>query len=62
MTWQPIESVPKGKKVLVYGNGGLQFGYLDSVGNWRGDSEARIRSVAPTHWMPIPNPPAGCAS
>lgn len=58
MTWQPIESAPKGKRILVYGNGGLQFGYLDNLGNWRSDGERkRIRCVAPTHWMPLPNPP-----
>lgn len=58
MTWQPIESAPTGKRILVSGNGGLQFGYLDDLGNWRSDGEGkRIRSVAPKYWMPLPNPP-----
>lgn len=55
MTWQPIESAPVGKRILVYGSGGLQLGYLDSLGNWRGDS-GKVR-VTPKFWMLLPNPP-----
>ena len=54
--WHPIDTAPKGVLVLVWGNGPVRFGYLDELGNWRARHRGPITD--PTHWMPIPEPPA----
>lgn len=55
--WQPISTAPKAERVLVWGNGPVRFGYLDALDNWRATHHGPLRS-APTHWMPLPEPPA----
>lgn len=80
--WQPIETAPRGRKVIA--------GYFNPLGNWRSvmarfyaertlpasddsddefappgwyeESETHdeiLRMAEPSHWMPLPKPPAG---
>jgi len=54
--WQPIETAPRGTRVLVYGQGGVFVNYVDEVGQLR-NLFGRPKHGA-THWMPLPAPPA----
>lgn len=54
--WQPIETAPRGKMVLVYGNGGVMLGYLDQLGNWRQRHHGPHRST-PSFWQLLPSAP-----
>ena len=63
MKWEPISTAPMGKRVLVYAGGWVQVGcyeveraYTREDEGWYGDD---ARPVEPTHWMPLPDPPAG---
>lgn len=62
--WQPIETAPKdGTRILVFGPycGGLP---IMATSKWLPWTEDRVEKgcwyangVAPTHWMPLPDPP-----
>jgi hypothetical protein len=67
--WQPIETAPRdGTDVLVYvpkphwhypppatpGVFEAWYGY----GKWKIDTDDNGTWVEPTHWMPLPSPPA----
>jgi hypothetical protein len=60
--WQPIETAPKDREILLYGKrrftDGIAQGAWNSGGamhlpHWMGDV------TQPTHWMPLPSPPSG---
>lgn len=51
--WQPIETAPPGE-TLRYGK---SF-YTDCTAMWVGDGTERWHWLGPTHWMPLPDPPA----
>lgn len=62
--WQLIKTAPKdGTRILLYGRIGLMaadnvrfIGRFDrNDAHWRADRTRRI--CAPTHWMPLPQPP-----
>jgi hypothetical protein len=65
MEWQPIKTAPKdGRRVLIF-----QPGKKIKLGEWQDMSRLWPNSVvgwkctngnfhAPTHWMPLPEPPA----
>lgn len=71
--WQPIETAPKDKTLLLYGRqvGGskddlagwdgniVASGYWDGIdGSWCvTGSTWRGPFIGPTHWMPLPEPP-----
>lgn len=68
MTWQPIETAPKGPRILGYGCLALED--FQSVGTvrwcqtyqeWHVDpneaSEYSPEACQLTHWMPLPEPP-----
>lgn len=71
MEWQPIETVPKNTEVLVLMNGDVfqaiqvwEGGYEQWV-HWdfpfadaHGCGCCAGGRDYPTHWMPLPNPPA----
>jgi hypothetical protein len=57
MDWQPIETYPRNKTVLLFTDTGytaIGYQYADFV--WRESNDDRILSI-PTHWMPLPAPP-----
>jgi hypothetical protein len=65
--WQPIETAPYGKTVLLFaitdtetGNWKMATGSrpFDNSRPWNwGGYELRPYDVEPTHWMPLPEPP-----
>lgn len=57
MAWQPIETAPKGKMLMVWGSGGAMLGYQDENGNWR-QRHHGPHKAKPSHWMNLPRPPA----
>lgn len=60
--WQPIETAPKGRSLLVwFGRVGMHYNVLicDDMG-WReavDDGRQLKEGYEPTHWMPLPEPP-----
>jgi hypothetical protein len=65
MDWQPIETAPKdGSFVLAYNAGSMFQDMVEetmwivqfSGGRWRIALDGQ--SAQPTHWMPLPAPPA----
>lgn len=69
MQWEPIESAPKdGTRILVYckewrqtyavlWKKTLKFGGEEGPEDWCLDYQGAIGITAPTHWMPIIEPP-----
>lgn len=72
MGWQPIETAPKDRAVLVYPATWSE--YTASIARWNMDQYAKnphpywrryddlgkvtiSRERTPTHWMPLPAPP-----
>ena len=64
--WQPIETAPKDKRVLeLLPKSGVASGEWNSFGNdwWCGmcggyECDSAFDDEQPTHWMPLPSPPA----
>ena len=61
--WQPIETAPKKKRVLVVGaEGGRQeIAHIYQIvegGRWRWWSGNDVLPFSPTHWQPLPAPPS----
>ena len=65
MEWQPIETAPKGREVLVYiedFNKVTTAWFCVNTGLWPHDEAYTEDGEAcnvglPTHWMPLPEPP-----
>lgn len=58
--WQPIETAPKDRAILVYGLRYSGEGYQE-VTHWYSDRwpiEWMEGYHTPTHWQPLPDPPA----
>lgn len=71
MGWQPIETAPRDKHLLLYGTqlpceGINMAGPVHFTGYWDAIDEAWCSTGStwtgpfyePTHWMPLPRPPA----
>lgn len=67
--WQPIETAPlNGTSVLLWQNGrwitgrwrGEHYGEVLrwDMGNWQSSDGIDLLYQPPTHWMPLPPPPA----
>lgn len=64
---QPIEAAPKdGTKVLVWASVWVLGEWCDpswTIGTWDRSADEWIRederSLRPTHWLPLPDPPEG---
>lgn len=61
MNWQPIETCPADKSVLLFfDNFGISEGVKDPEG-WYcfhgGNLFSDLNSHDPTHWQPLPEPP-----
>lgn len=60
MEWQPIETAPKDRPILVCQkqNGIIKTAHnIDEYGNWKTGSGHMDFIVGVTHWMPLPPPP-----
>lgn len=62
MTWQPIESAPRdGTALLVFSDSrAFEAHWVDEPRNSNGGFWFSIpawKSVSPTHWTPLPQPP-----
>ena len=62
--WQPIETAPKDRSILVTGANGLRIDQviwggweLDNTHNWCDADGDRHCNAGITHWMPLPPPP-----
>ncbi len=59
--WQPIETAPKDKRVLLFDGDWVSAGAYTDYDNfgWVMDSDEGPHSgPGPTHWMPLPAPPS----
>jgi len=57
--WLPIESAPRDGKTWVLAH---RHGWTlpeIAVWSWHGYWQTMESSIEPTHWMPLPAPPAG---
>lgn len=65
--WRPIETAPRDEYVLVFRAGVSEgaasricIGLMRPRGRWVAASNAILAGRgAPTHWQPLPEPPAG---
>lgn len=66
MSWQPIETAPKGVRVLVFDGTDVfesSWGKVSHVPiyGWlnlhNGPEDVELLDPRPTHWMPLPEPP-----
>lgn len=64
MTWQPIETAPKGESILLLMDGEVFSGYYADGGYWafpyadyHGCGCCGDFRDYPTHWMPLPELP-----
>jgi hypothetical protein len=53
MKWQPIETAPKDRDILLYDENIYMGQWYDK--DWW--VEGGQITCNPTHWMPLPNPP-----
>jgi hypothetical protein len=66
MEWQPIETAPKDDDACilvtyclhddVWAYEIVSYAYEDARGHWWQNIE--VEAIQPTHWMPLPEPPA----
>jgi hypothetical protein len=56
MSWQPIETAPKDRPILIYTRGGEILIVTWYAGQWD-DGEGRPWKDPAIHWMPLPEPP-----
>ena len=56
--WQPIETAPKDREILVYAPAYQDLRFLISVCKWNESAGFCIDELRqPTHWMELPKPP-----
>lgn len=57
--WEKIESAPKlGEQIIVYGGRYAEPTAVEADGEWWRANKGTLKAI-PTHWMPLPTPPAG---
>jgi hypothetical protein len=62
-SWLPIDTFHETQRetrhVLLWVDGDARFGfYDDAAASWRGQPGDPDEPIDPTHWMPLPRPPA----
>jgi hypothetical protein len=66
--WQPIETAPKDGTGILVNAGGFCYAveWQEEFGWWSVDDNKLgpfpLRGAGPTHWMPLPAPPAALAA
>jgi len=60
MEWQPIETAPKDDTQILLTDGSeVSQGWWEPDYGWLGWEVYRaVHRFTPTHWMPLPDPPA----
>jgi Protein of unknown function (DUF551) len=72
LTWQPIETAPKGAAEILLYNGSVGAGFYKNETNYHGEEGWHWESdresvgyiehpITPTHWMPLPPAPSASA-
>lgn len=58
--WQPIETAPKnGTRILTYSPKDNEYCWKIEINKWKHSAwQASPSMCQPTHWMPLPAPPA----
>ena len=57
--WRQIESAPRNHfPILLYGEYGMLIGFQDVTWEWWPYPAHEALGYVPTHWMPLPEPPA----
>ena len=59
-SWQPIETAPKDRRILLFQGGVWKGGWDECERKWMG-AGAGVFIVPPTHWQPLPTPPKDTA-
>lgn len=58
MEWQPIETAPRDRAILVWATGAHDLEPIMCTCKWHPDAGFCVDELRePTHWMPLPNPP-----
>lgn len=62
MDWQPIETAPKGRDILVaYADGKIEFVEWDDDfledRHWLSWESPQYKAVEPIYWFDLPDPP-----
>lgn len=62
--WQPIETAPKHdlETLILYSSEGVQIGWFSAFHKCWLTTEGKDVWAEPTHWMPLPTPPADMAA
>ena len=66
--WRPIDTAPEGTEILVYTQpwGVIVASFSAEFGEWLSRMQVpvsiREESEKPTHWRPLPEPPADAAA
>lgn len=59
MAWQDISTAPKdGTTIDVVGDEGVERVWWSDLGCWMDLTGTYAVNEYPTHWMPLPSPPA----
>ena len=64
-SWQPIDSAPKDKEILVYTKpwGPIVATFSEEFGEWLSRMQVPVsikdENELPTHWQSLPDPPQG---
>jgi len=66
--WQPIETAPKDREILIVRNGKISIAKWDDDrhakkpkpywSDWSHQGVSFMRKATPSHWQPLPPPPA----
>ena len=57
--WQPISTAPKDSERLIGWDGSNVTLMIRFASSWYDLDMDNPGTFAPTHWMPLPNPPEG---
>ena len=64
MKWQPIETAPRDKEIIVYGACNFpksqccgKFCHIMRIAEVFDANDPEVKKLNITHWMPLPDPP-----
>lgn len=59
-TWYPADDAPLGIEVIATDREAVQASVQKHLGDWESSGRQSHLWSSPTHWMPLPEPPASC--